>query len=288
MPRSNILKPHTEEIINRYENGETTVQLSKIFGCSDSAIWNLLKRNNVKTRDRSHSARKYTANYNFFDIINTPEKAYVLGYFYADGSNNISTNRLLFSSVDTDILKKVLHVMDSNSPLERVSQNTIGNTINGGVPIKSNRVAYSIRISNKHLCESLEKLGGSQVKTYVLKFPTSDILPSELTRHMIRGYMDGDGFVYSSKTKSGNISLNVGFCGTIDLITGIQDYLNNTLGTSGSIRERGKICELNYKGSLQAGTILDHLYEDSTIHMDRKFKKYKNILEERSNPTEHP
>jgi len=288
MPRSNVLKLHTAEIIDRYVAGETTIQLSRVFECSDAAIWHLLRRNDIKTRDRSHSARKYTANYNFFDVIDTPEKAYVLGYFYADGSNNISTNRFLISSVDTDILKKVLVVMDSDAPLEKVSQNTIGNIINSGKPIKTNKKKHTIRISSKRLCESLEKLGCDQVKTYNLKFPTLEMVPYSLLRHFIRGYMDGDGYVYSNKMKSGKPCLCVGFCGTISIVTGIQNYLNTALETTGSIREKGKIFETNYGGSLQANAVLEHLYKNSTIHMDRKFKKYQDILAERANLKEHP
>ncbi len=281
MPQANKLKNNTTEIIDRYKLGETTVDLSKIFNCSDAAIWYLLRRNNVKTRDRSHSARKYTANYKFFDVIDTPEKAYVLGYFYADGSNHISTNRLLFTSVDTDVLEKVLHVMESDAPLELVSQNTVGNIINGGKKIKTNKKKYTIRISSKYMCKSLEKLGGTQIKTYTLEFPTPDIVPGNLIRHMIRGYMDGDGYVYSCKSKY-KPPLSVGFCGTIGIVSGINNYFNNSIGISGIIRSKGKIYEVNYHGYNKSSNVLSHIYENSTIHMNRKFKKYHDIIKARN------
>lgn len=37
--------------------------------------------------------KKYTVNENYFENLNSPEKAYVLGFLYADGCNHINDHK---------------------------------------------------------------------------------------------------------------------------------------------------------------------------------------------------
>ena len=74
-----------KEICEKYENGYTILELSKMYNVSTIVIKDRLKRNNISIRSNSESHRKYSLDENYFDIIDTPNKAYILGFICADG-----------------------------------------------------------------------------------------------------------------------------------------------------------------------------------------------------------
>lgn len=50
--------------------------------------------------------QKYDFNRNFFEVINTQEKAYVLGFLYADGCNTMKSITFNQLEQDVDILEQ--------------------------------------------------------------------------------------------------------------------------------------------------------------------------------------
>ena len=75
-----------QQIIDMYLNQEiSSVKIGKHFGCSHKPILKVLERHNIpRTRV---GIRKYKLNEEYFDNIDTPNKAYILGFLYADGNN---------------------------------------------------------------------------------------------------------------------------------------------------------------------------------------------------------
>ncbi len=45
------------KIIKLYENGKSTQEIAKIFGCVDSSIFNILKKNGIKLRERKEASK---------------------------------------------------------------------------------------------------------------------------------------------------------------------------------------------------------------------------------------
>ena len=60
--------------------------------------------------------RIYKVNENYFEKIDTPEKAYILGFFYADGYNNEETGALEFVQKEEriDILEQIKKCLGCN------------------------------------------------------------------------------------------------------------------------------------------------------------------------------
>ena len=50
---------------------------------------------------------KYSCDVNYFDVINTMGKAYVLGLFYTDGNVSSKSNRICLGMNDEDVVKFV-------------------------------------------------------------------------------------------------------------------------------------------------------------------------------------
>ena len=88
-----IKEEQFEEIANLYLQGYSIRKLEEKYGVSNSAISRVLRVLDIKARDNSHKGRKYTIDENYFDEINTPNRAYILGLLYADGCNHRKSSR---------------------------------------------------------------------------------------------------------------------------------------------------------------------------------------------------
>ena len=74
-------------ILNEYVvNKMSKLGIMGQYGFSMYKINNVLKKNGVKTRDNSFNSRKYYIDETFFEVIDTEDKAYWLGFIMAFGS----------------------------------------------------------------------------------------------------------------------------------------------------------------------------------------------------------
>lgn len=126
---------------------------------------------------------KYT---NEFEFIDTPEKAYVLGFFYSDGW--ISAQQAGISIIDSD--KSVLEKINSIFPFLHFRNK------------EKNKNIATILCNYKKFREDIEKNGCLRKKSSLnkdnLKFPK---ISKDLYRHFIRGIFDGDGSIFYVKRK---------------------------------------------------------------------------------------
>lgn len=231
--------------------------------------------------------RKYTLNESFFEKIDSEEKAYVLGFTYADGNNKTQGSGLMFtlSAEDAEILEKIKKALNSNAKIiitERMGY-TLGN------------VAH-IDFNSHKISKDLIDKGAPPNKTYKIVFPF--FLSENLIPHFIRGYFDGDGCIWNGKRKKmfvkdstskrgykNRIVHNVKFTFTSNenFILGLQNILVEKLGfkkTKLYYRHKNNqnIATLEYSGRGNIKKLYDYMYKDATIFLERKFKKFNEIL----------
>ena len=98
-----------ENIINLYRSGLSQAKIGELYNVRYNIIGTILRKCDVKCRDDSHKSRKYTINENYFDSIDTPNKAYILGLLFSDGCNYPPQHRvkLELQEKDKDILDKI-------------------------------------------------------------------------------------------------------------------------------------------------------------------------------------
>lgn len=205
-------------------------------------------------------------NENIFEKIDTEEKAYWLGFLMADGYVSEKTNRIELALQEQDYE----HVLKFKEFLE--SDHNITKKV------KDNKyVSYRLAFSNKKIKEDLISHGCIPNKTKQMVFPTT--VPKELIRHFIRGYFDADGCITSSKTSGTSFEL----LGYDDLLNGVLEFFNI----------EGHIYTFNHSdvkrfmiAGEKARKILDILYKDSTIYLDRKYDKYLKHCRSKSKSTE--
>lgn len=197
---------------------------------------------------------KYYLDENFFEKIDNEQKAYLLGYWYADG--NVFKTSCQATSVDMDVLEKAKYCMKFSGKIKTKKSK------------KNNNLYNTLYIRSSKLTSCLIGMGCVENKSLVLKFPSSDIVPEHLIHHFIRGYFDGDGSIFCGKSKKWD-EWAITFVGTKEFMEGIEKHLNIPVRYV-KTKSKGNnwvitFCKLEYMKSA-----LEYMYKDATITMNRK------------------
>jgi len=259
-----------ETIKDLYYNQKLSFEkIAKMFGISNDTIDLVFKIYKLPKQHRGILIQKYTYNENYFEKIDTPDKAYFLGWCYSDGNNytNEKYSRLSISIQEEDgyILEVFKKYLQSNHDIKSLKRRK---------PHHKDKKALNI-CSNK-ISQDLINLGCVPAKSLILQFPTFDQVPEHLMSHFLRGCFDGDGCAYVAKKLSVS---SASFWGCSYFITGLQKFLQNKLNITGSIVKRGKILGFVVNGRKQAVELLNYLYKDSgDIKLIRKYEKYQTMF----------
>lgn len=119
---SNLSNEQKLNIINMYKKGLSITQIGEKLKIYHKLVSKVLKENNIERKN--NNKRTYKLNEHYFDKIDTPNKAYILGFFYADGCNIMSKSTVTMSLEETDkeILEKIRLEIGSERQLEFIEQ----------------------------------------------------------------------------------------------------------------------------------------------------------------------
>ncbi len=249
-------------------------EIAKQYEIDVTSVYNLFKRNGFQVREFSDSRREYSLNVNYFDIIDTPNKAYIVGLLYADGCNKGNKNNkyqvdLSLQECDKHILEEISKEIETDKPL-------------GFQPLSlrnpRHKDQYRLCITNKHISNALCELGVIEAKSLVLEFP--EWLTDDLYSHFIRGYFDGDGCLYLDRdAKKPEVSI----VSTIMFIEKLQEILRDQLGVEMKIKTQKGYKPVTKIGVItgrkKVATFLEWIYKDSDLKLDRKYQKYQRFME---------
>lgn len=258
-----------KDIIDLYQNKNmSTVKIGKKYGCSHKKIAKVLESYNIPRTGISR--RKYEINENFFDKIDNQDKAYILGFLYADGCNYKpkQTVSMSLQEEDFDILEKIRKCMGNEHPLEYIDYS---NKHDFGYTYKNQ---YRMLIFSKHICDSLDNIGMTPNKSLTLEFPRID---KELYRHFIRGYFDGDGSVYQSFVNENNKPVTLTITSTLLFLEKIKQIISDELGIYAGIYDASNhngITKVLSMSTEASNIFLDWLYLDANLYMQRKYDRY--------------
>lgn len=234
-------------------------------------ISKILTSNDVKLRTLSEAATKYEVVSDFFSTIDTEEKAYWLGFMYADGY--VTGTKIVgckLSTKDEEHLIKLRNILSPTKPLyyDETSQGFGNNT-----------KSVALILTNRNLFKDLVSKGCIQNKSKLLTFPNENIVPKELIHHFIRGYFDGDGSVTAGINPKGHIRILIGIVGTESFLSEIRKALSLE-DTKYLYKYKNKdIHELKVGGTNVVKAIYNFLYKDATVFLERKYIKFKEYYE---------
>ena len=252
------------EISKDYLSGGSLVSLADKYKKTVHFIRFVLSNDAIKLRHRSRKYKVLTSD--FFSEIDNEEKAYVLGFIYADGYHQVASHTLAIKLklADISLLERINELLDSERPI-KILQTKLNEKI---FP------QCSLSITDKRMSDNLLECGMMQKKSDFIKFPGNETVPNHLLRHFVRGYFDGDGCVhYHKKLKqlTTNIISNKDFCDRLNLF-----FVSNGFSPK-KLRKSGKMYYYCQSGNKQAARFFRLLYENATIFLERKkqiFEKY--------------
>ena len=215
----------------------------------------------------TYTHMQYTFDTHFFDEINTQEKAYVLGFLFADGYNYEKRGvvSLSLQEKDKEILDKISKCLKNTKPLQFIDMIKYHKG-------KSHQNQYRLSISSHYTSAILAQLGCGQKKSYTCQFPA---ISSEMTPHFLRGYFDGDG---SFAKHSKEIEYTFKLCGTKEFLNSFSEHINfpNRNLSKRKKDKKNNWC-LEIGGRLQVVSIGDYLYKDANVYLNRKYQRYLKL-----------
>lgn len=240
-----------EQVLALLEQGLSIQEVSRQLSVNRSSVLKRLKKLDIHVPNRQTSTK---FNDRKFDVIDTEQKAYWLGFLFADGYLSASSYNMELSLS----IKDRTHLQKFADFLEYPNN------------VKTDSFRCRFSITNKHLWGTLNKLGCTPRKSLTLKFPSPEIFKNPLLiRDFIRGYFDGDGCVYFTKT--GRLSCSI--LGTKEFITEMVKHI----GIPRNLFQRNpdkNTFTVQYSHST-ADSFCNYLYSDATIYLDRKYNKYR-------------
>jgi intein-encoded DNA endonuclease-like protein len=268
-----------KEVCKLYLKGFSTCDIALMFNnfkC-DRTVTKILRQNDIEIRKSGYTA--IFENENLFNKIDTEEKAYLLGFIYADGNVKKTKTTYCFQMElivsDKYILEEIIKLFGYKKTIKDLNKKTISHELKKPYEIerKKNGKTFktsSIQIHSKLNYDNLNKLGVKERKTFDLIFPDFSTVPKKFMRHFIRGYFDGDG----SFTTSG--CAKYVFYGNPIFIRGLHKYLVTEIGVNNNkVFDKKNVSFITYGRKEDVKNIFKYFYTDSNLHLIRKFNKAK-------------
>jgi len=252
---------HKNFIIEKYKELKNIKEVANILECTPATIRKILKKENIPLFPKPEKF-----NTSFFENINTENKAYWLGFIYADGYNSEKNSKVVVCLHEQDL-----------SLLNKLKDH-IG--FKGNIHQYPKRKNVILTLCSKKLSKDLVNQGCPQNKTYKLIFPDCSIVPKNLISHFMRGYFDGDGCITNYNYMS--VMSNKNFIKVYQSRLAEFCALNKDLPLRARHEHNQNILYFTYGGTGNLQKIYNFFYKDATIYLERKKKRFENVLKNRA------
>lgn len=231
------------------------VQLAKKYSTTRPTVRAYAKRLGLH-KGNTKRLKSHTLDVTYFDNINTANKAYVLGFIYADGCNTRKGLQIGIHEKDKEVLDFIKSELNISNELRYIK------------PFKENW-SYKWELSTKsvELSQALTNVGCPPAKSLILKFP--DFIADDLMPHFIRGYFDGDGSILICNKGYFRLSFVSGSKTFIDSLRKyIKEKTNHLLPL---YKASGYSLQTSKQEAVKS--IVKLMYTNSTFSMQRKYEK---------------
>lgn len=259
-----VAQAHKDDMAQMYRDGASTVVIGKKYGVTHKFVSRVLDTYGIKRV--GNGQRTYKVNEHYFDEIDTPEKAYILGFLDADGCNFMpkTTISMSLQEGDKEILERINKEIENEHPLRFIDYT---NKHDFGYTYQNQ---YCLLIFSAYMCKQLESLGMVPRKTYSLEYPIW--LREDLHSHFVRGYFDGNGSVRKNTV---SITSTKKFCSTLfDVVLKFFPDIKANLKPAKKGNDFTGVIDFYGENSK---LIADWMYKDSNIHLQRKYDKYLSL-----------
>lgn len=215
---------------------------------------------------------KYNVNQEYFDVVDTEYKAYIIGLLYADGYNSCTYGkryiRIGLEESDENLLLQINSLLCNEKPL-RYIDNSYKDT-----ETMHFENMYDLTINSTHMSDSLAILGVTQNKSLTITFPKW--LKSSLYSHFIRGVFDGDGSLYKYTGNKSQVTATI--TATEEFCKALCDIVVDNIGINPHYYDaschNGITKVFTISGVDVVRKFLFWMYRDAHIYLNRKYQRY--------------
>lgn len=249
-----------------YANGERpSIIVKKTKTPNSSTLYRWCVKKGIKLRSMEESSRirfNITIKEDVFDNF-TEESLYWIGFISADGTVYKNRLSLGLSKKDKLHVDKFASFLGTNNKKFETKKNMHGKEF----------FTYGISVSSKKLINRLNELNITANKTFSLD-PNKELKNS---KYYWRGIIDGDGCITICNTKRG-IYPQISLVGSYKVIEKFIDFVNSQIiNISNKPRKKGNVYTTSMTHN-KAYKIIEYLYENSNIYLERKKERAEEIL----------
>lgn len=253
-----------EVLVNFLKQGMSIRDIANASGESKSNIEYWINKYNIK------EYMKYQKNQykdlNYFNKINTKEKAYILGFIIGDGYIDKSGNfECSIALQDKEILDFISSEIGCNVHVNRTCNKK-----------KKQFPNTSIYIGNNIILRDIYKLFGGRVK----KERRIPIIPKHLERYLVLGFFDAEGCITWGYRKDRNrLWQKISFISQYKMLEGIQKILiKQNIATSIRPKSNSDCYVMEISDRTRVKMFLDYIYPDEKfIILQRKYNKVQAL-----------
>ena len=252
-----------DNLVHAYVNGASVSFIAAHHRLSAAAVAGVVRRRCHTLRRGPEYLRKHHPIVGYFDVIDTEEKAYILGFFTADGCVHAERNAISIELGEKD-RAHLERMRDALSPGQEVRPHVHRGH---GRPIQQ----WRLNIVSRELVAALAHLGVGPVKSVTVR-PAENV-PSHLLRHYWRGVFDGDGCISRrpGKVSSSRPAWHFELTGSRAMCDGFRGFLRDSgVETAAVVAPAAGVARFGVGGQRLARRVAATLYADCAIALPRK------------------
>lgn len=265
--KSEIKRLYEDERMNAVE----VWQQMFVNKCCKETVERYIRKTGM-SRGMGRGSYNKTIVHDYFKEIDTPNKAYILGYTSADGSVSSGKNvRFELTSEDVEILEFIKKEMKINTSIHTYKREGRNDTC----------VLYASSIDLVKDLERYHVVTNKQGKD----FPIPDI-PEEYMRDFIRGYFDGDGSVFPRPdgTYRASICCSETFAFELESILLNLGILNSEKCNVVDMRKYGiNIFSIRIDNQHSVEKFAKYIYRDNHFSLSRKRDRFTKHINRHAN-----
>ena len=250
-------------IMALYAEGRSTRDIGVMLGHGKSTVNAVIVRHGGEVRQKVSVEHP-----GYFDVINTEEKAYWLGFLSADGCIVATPAHPEGSHLAVHLAMRDKGQLVKLKATLGARASVLDGVCNGfGKPTPR----ATLHVSSRRLIEALLALGVTPRKSATVK-PWDG--PAALMPHFWRGLFDGDG---SMAIKG--LGLYTAFlCGSEPCVRGFQAWAHDLCGTNATPYFKTGCWYVSISGRYQVPKLVRAMYENAPVSLDRKQERADAIL----------
>jgi hypothetical protein len=249
-----LVRPDRETML-RLTSTMTDMAIARMYGCTGSTVAHWRDRYGIPRSPRQSGGNtiRWKTNRDFFTQVDTPEKAYILGFLIADGHIRKDGSKVQVSvkEADAGLLEMIARETGCDAPLRPTTNHYDGSRM------------LRLNLCGIKLVSDLNALGVRHDKSQTATWPE---IPAELEGHLVRGLWDGDGYIGKGMFE---------LIGTAALLDGVVAAAERHTGCSLRRRLSGRDSAYHYAyGTRRDTAVLHWMYSGATIALERKREKF--------------